>query len=342
MTGFSPFGTPPGSSPSSIRLVREEAPERQEVYELEPDEPSPSVVTPLNAPKLVPTDDTPSMTTSLGENSPWIGGTGLGSTALGKSGRVIERLMAENDRLRREMKAEIAKREELQRAAQTQKPKIDSLQAENSRLSNIKAMDDSIIKRRDRKIEDLKAELEVERKKREMFERRAQDAERGLDERDEHNKQELQSAIEQAKHASTHAAILEISHKQLAAEYRQRTATINKSIRDLLEGRDADKKKLAKLDVVTNQMRQELERIRKLYSELLVVWEKFRDTKSQEVDEIMEGVEELKQSERTNNERNNSLRDDMEKIMGQMKWVMGVQKAVSEDGLTSPPPSPPK
>lgn len=334
MSGFAPFGT--ASSPASIRLLNSEAPQHDDYENAPQNGASPTKQTPFDI-DMTLGERSPANT----DNSPWIGGTGLGNTALGKSGRVIERLMAENDRLRREMKAEITKREELQRAVQTQKPQMESLRAENARLSNIKSMDDSIIVRRDRKIVELKAELEVERKKRESYERRAQEAERNRDEREEHSKQEIQAAVEQAKHASTHATILETSHRQLSAEYRQRIATINKTVRALQEDKEADKRRLAKLDVVTNQMRQELERMRKLYAELLAVAGKFQDSKEAEIDELKSELEELKQNGSAAENLNEHLRQDMEKIMGQMKWLMAVKKVMTEDCIASPPPSPP-
>ncbi|KAG9887124.1 hypothetical protein KCU94_g16847, partial [Aureobasidium melanogenum] len=195
----------------------------------------------------------------LSDSTPWVGGTGLGNANLGKSGRVIEKLMAENDRLKREIKAEAAKREELQRTANAQKPRLEALQAENARLSHCKAVDESVIKRRDRKIEDLKAELDIERQKRESLEHRVEEAERKMGEYQEHSNKEVQQAVEEAKHATTHASILETSHRQLSSEYRQRIAAANKQLRELSDDREEDRKRLIKLDVVNHQMRQESE-----------------------------------------------------------------------------------
>ena len=248
--------------------------------------------------------------------------------------------MAENDRLRREIRSEIAKREELQRSVQTQKPKLESLQAENSRLTNIKTMDDSVIMRRDRKIEELKNELEVERKKREALEGRAEEAERQRDQYEEHSNKELQAANEQAKHATAHADILQTSHKQLSTEYRQRTATIHKALRDLNEDKEEDRKKLAKLDVVTNQMRQESEKMRKVYGELLDVWERFDEEKTSQLEGLEDDVRRLKANAAEKETDNLHLWQEMQEAMGRMRWVMGLETLKKAGSIDSPPPSP--
>ncbi|KAG9961400.1 hypothetical protein KCU61_g5595, partial [Aureobasidium melanogenum] len=277
----------------------------------------------------------------LSDSTPWVGGTGLGNANLGKSGRVIEKLMAENDRLKREIKAEAAKREELQRTANAQKPRLEALQAENARLSHCKAVDESVIKRRDRKIEDLKAELDVERQKRESLEHRVQEAERKMGEYQEHSNKEVQQAVEEAKHATTHASILETSHRQLSSEYRQRIAAANKQLRELSDDREEDRKRLIKLDVVNHQMRQESEKARKLYNELVVASDKYKTEKDSEVDLVLGDVKALKGSISHRELALESTLGEMHEVMNRMKWLMNMQKVNSENGVNSPPPSPP-
>ncbi|KAH0335227.1 hypothetical protein KCU81_g9106, partial [Aureobasidium melanogenum] len=277
----------------------------------------------------------------LSDSTPWVGGTGLGNANLGKSGRVIEKLMAENDRLKREIKAEAAKREELQRTANAQKPRLEAFQAENARLSHCKAVDESVIKRRDRKIEDLKAELDIERQKRESLEHRVQEAERKMGEYQEHSNKEVQQAVEEAKHATTHASILETSHRQLSSEYRQRIAAANKQLRELSDDREEDRKRLIKLDVVNHQMRQESEKARKLYHELVTASDKYKAEKDSEVDLVLGDVKALKGGISHRELELETTLQEMHEVMNRMKWLMNMQKVNSENGVNSPPPSPP-
>ncbi|KAF2225424.1 hypothetical protein BDZ85DRAFT_257480, partial [Elsinoe ampelina] len=275
---------------------------------------------------------------STPDTSPWIGGHGLGNTGLGKSGRVIERLMAENDRLRREIKAEITKREELARAVATAKPKLEKLETENARLVNIKGMDDAVIKRRERKIEELKAELDSEKARREDAEKRAADSEKERDEVVESLRKDLAVTREEARHSAVHAEILQTSHVQLAKEYRQRIAGLHKGLRDLEGQKEEDRKRLARLDVVGGQMRGEVERMRRMHAELLNVWHKFETSKNLEVEGIQEGARKLSVGIDEKEKEKVKLAEDMVEVMGRMKWVLNLDSL--QRGAHSPPLSP--
>lgn len=267
-----------------------------------------------------------------GDSSPWIGGTGLGNTSLGKSGKMIERLMSEVDRLRREITAERTKREELQRAAQTQKSSLETLHAENYRLSNIKSLDDSIIKRRDRKIEELKAELSKHETMERHLERRAEDAERTRDERCQQSERAIQLAVEEAKHATLHSAILATSHTQLRNEYQQRLATLNSTVKDLRIREEENERKLGKLDVVNNKMRQESERTRKVNTELVECWKVFNEEKEAEMESLQSEVATLREAAAQRELQADQKMSDMQGLMHEMKWLMAFQK-VTDGGI---------
>jgi len=170
---------------------------------------------------------------------------------------------------------------------------MESLQSENARLANIKGMDDAVIARRDRKIEELKAELAGERTRREEAEARAKEAEQGREEECAAARKEVATQQDQARHASLHAEILQTSHAQLSKEYRQRIAGTNKAFRELEVEKEEDRKRLARLDVVLGQMRTETERMRKVHSELVGVWHKFEERKNAEVDGLEDGARKM-------------------------------------------------
>lgn len=255
-----------------------------------------------------------------------MGQPGLGSTSLGKSGKMIERLMAENDRLRREINSERTKREELQRAAQTQKSNLESLQAENYRLSNIKSLDDGIIKRRDRKIDELKAELAKHHAIERHLESRAEEAERERDDRVQRSERAIQLAVEEARHSTTHAAILTTSHAQLRNEYTQRAATLNRTVKELHAREEENRTKLGKLDVVNNKMRHEAERIRKAHAEQTSAEERFHEEKDREVDALKRELSTIKDTAAERERNVESKLSDMHELMNQMKWLINLQK----------------
>ena len=276
-------------------------------------------------PNGVPTSPAAALAPSpASENSPASWSSAVGpATASGKSGRVIERLMTENDKLKRDLNAQMIKCQELEKSLQTYKPQIEALRQENDNLSHARGVDSSLISRRDRKIEELKADLASERQRRERAEAMARQREKEKDDLEEEKRRDVQSLTESTKHATVHAEILETSHKQLTAEYRARAEAWRKDLSAVNETREQDRLKLARLDVVADQMRQELERSRKLNGEIMEAWERLREENVVK----LQGMEKETSEE---NERARKLSAEMDTVVKEMRWLMGV-KNVRDD-----------
>ncbi|TKA83523.1 hypothetical protein B0A55_00519 [Friedmanniomyces simplex] len=245
----------------------------------------------------------------------WSSAVGHATTA-GKSGRVIERLMAENDKLKRELELTTLRAQELEKSLSMCRPQMEALRHENENLSHARSVDSSLLGRRDRKIEDLKADNVAKTERVLIAEGLVRQLQReGEEVRGEFERRE-QGMFEQTKHATVHAEILETSHKQLAAEYKTRREAWEKDLTELQERREQDRQRMARLDVVYEQMRQENERTRKVQAELTARWD--------EMEEAMRST--LDQGEEVN-ERARKKSMEMEKVVDQMRWVMGVQKS---------------
>lgn len=242
------------------------------------------------------------------------------ATTNGKSGRVIERLMAENDRLKRELELQLLRSQELERNLQTMRPQIEALRTENENLNHANSMDEAILARRDRRIEQLKEEVATERSRREAADLLARRLERQNEETQEISKRDVQLAQEEAKHSTTHASILEQSHRQLSSEYRQRAERWRSDVAELQAQQHADAEKFARLDVVGEQMRSELERARKFQGEFVERWDEYREA-NEEWKKGVEGVAEFE------NGKMRKLSEDMETVTKRMKWVMGLDKS---------------
>ena len=229
--------------------------------------------------------------------------------------------MTENDKLKRDLNTQMIKCQELEKSLQTYKPQIEALRQENDNLSHARGVDSSLISRRDRKIEEFKAELASEKQRREKAESLARQREREKEDSEEQSRRDLQNMTESTKHATVHAEILETSHKQLAAEYRARAEAWRKDLSGVADGREQDRQKLARLDVVADQMRQELERSKKLNGEIFEAWERLRE----ENDASLHGMVEEHDQE---HEKTRKLSTEMDKVVNEMRWLMGVKKNV--------------
>ena len=233
--------------------------------------------------------------------------------------------MSENDKLKRDLNAQITKSADLEKSLQTYKPQIEALRQENDNLSHARGVDSSLLSRRDRKIEELREELKLERQRREKAEVLARTREREKEEVEEVSRREGGELRERERHASVHAEILETSHRQLQAEYRARAEAWRKDIESIHEQRELDRQRLARLDVVAEQMRLELERARKCNGEVLEAWEGLREGNQSR----MKGLEEEGMRE---NERVRVLNAEMERVVGEMRWVMGLKSVRDKKG----------
>ncbi|KAK5717726.1 mother-specific HO expression [Elasticomyces elasticus] len=257
-------------------------------------------------------NDSPSTTAT------WSSAVGHATTA-GKSGRVIERLMAENDKLKRELELTNLRAQELEKSLSMCRPQMEALRQENENLGHARGVDSSLLSRRDRKIEDLKADNVAKTERMEKAEGLVRQLQRDVEEvRGEFERRE-QGMLEQTKHATVHADILETSHKQLAAEYRTRREAWEHDLAELQERREQDRQRMARLDVVYEQMRQENERTRKVQEQLISRWD--------DMEESMRST--LEQGDDVN-ERARKKSMEMDKVVDQMRWVMGVQKSGGE------------
>ena len=229
--------------------------------------------------------------------------------------------MSENDRLKRDLNAQVTKCQDLEKSLQTYKPQIEALRAENDNLSHARGVDSSLISRRDRKIEELKRELGEERERRERAEALARVREREREEGVESARREVQRLAEESRHATLHAEILETSHKQLSAEYRARAEKWKKDLQTISEQRTADRERLERLDVVAEQMRTEVERSRKVNADIIEAWERLRGANEEKLRGLVDETEE-------ENQRVRQMSEEMDKVVGEMRWVMGVRRNV--------------
>lgn len=257
------------------------------------------------------------------DNSPYPGANG--KVSVGKSGRVIERLMAENDKLKRELNAEITHRQELEQEQEVSRGTIESLRQENANLLQAKDSDELRIKRRDRMVEDLKAEVESERARRKDKEGQLNGLRIERDGAIEDCRRETSLAGEQAKHATSHAQVLEESHKRLGTEYRQRMRQMAVDLQKLIEERDAERSKLQKLDVVVEQMAQQLERGNKINAQMA---HELQSCKAQGEQRIQQ----LEHDARTREDEDAKLRANVEKVMGEARWLINIGKNTASRG----------
>jgi hypothetical protein len=245
----------------------------------------------------------------------------VGRATTGKSGRVIERLMAENDRLRRELKLETLRREEEQKRGEMARGKMESLQNINDNLVHQANIDKSSLARRERKIEDLKADIEYERKRR----MEAESGLRQIQKESDATIQELKSSLvietEKARKSSSQYDVLSSSWKQLDDGYRRKTDAFRGELRQLKAEKDDDRAKLARLEIIVEQQRQEVEKMR-------IIKERIERQYEDYIEEAEISTRDMKDKAIRNEKAHEEALEETKRVLGELRYLLNLKKFV--------------
>ncbi|KAF2773255.1 hypothetical protein EJ03DRAFT_124689 [Teratosphaeria nubilosa] len=255
--------------------------------------------------------------------SQWSAAVGHATTS-GKSGRIIDKLMGESDKMKRELNETHLKIQQLQEELAVQKPRMEELERRNDHLTHASEVDKSLLDRKDRKIEELKADNATMKERMLKAEAAAQQCARRLEEDEAKHARDTQRMIEESKHATINAKILQESYRRLQQDIEQRRDTWTRDIREVQQQLDTTRTALNKGDIVREHMRLEIEKQKKLYEQMVAKWEVMER-------EMHEALHKGENSDEVL--RKKSM--EMEELTKQMRYVVGVKKARPRDASPS-------
>lgn len=253
------------------------------------------------------------------QDQPWSSAVGRATT--GKSGRVIERLMAENDRLRREKNLTDVKLEEEVRRGETAKSAMEGLRSTNDNLTTIHETDTAMLARRERKLEEMRSELEVERQRREKAELETKETCRERDEAVEGLRRELRAATEQATRATTQYDVISMSFKGMRDDHSRRVREVRIQLATLQEGMAADEQTRVSMQTAMEHYRSEFERAQEANRRLQTALDAYK----RETERELKHIREVAQS---NLEANARKQMEMQAAAEEMRYIIGVQNNV--------------
>ncbi|KAJ9254718.1 hypothetical protein DTO195F2_6474 [Paecilomyces variotii] len=245
----------------------------------------------------------------------------VGHAATGKSGRVIHNLQEDIARLTRECSLYRSRAEEAQRNNEALKTQLQNM---TERVRNLELSHEAnlhSISRKDRKIEELRSELQSERDRRENAEGETRKIHQIMaDSRDDFNRKcaELQ---EIANYSQTQYDVLAKSGKRDKAETQKKLNSIREDFADLQRQNDEKDIQLQRLDVIMAQKNREIETATERTQQLLESYEAYRKENDQELRGL---IEKGHQKDKIIDEALASLKETEAK----MKWTIQVKKEV--------------
>ena len=247
----------------------------------------------------------------------------IGRAQTGKSGRVIEKLMAENDRLRRELKVESHKREEEMKRGEFARGKLESLQTTNEHLVQGREIDRAALARRDRKLEELKADLDAERSGRIEAVSQLKIVQKESEQSIHDMRQIVKEETERAKRATSQYEVLSASWRQLDEGYRKKTERLKKDLVFVEQERKDDKGRLERLEVTIEQQRQEVEKMKAARDGAAKEFQSYKD-------ESEASTRGLRETAERNEKANTEALEETMRVLGQMRHIINVKKFVKD------------
>lgn len=245
----------------------------------------------------------------------------VGRANLGKSGRVIERLMAENDMLKRDLNLERLRAEESKQAVKMAEGRMEALTGEYEGRLHDAAVTKTLLKRRERQLAELKSQIEGEKTRADA----AVDRERGWREAMERTEKESKIKVEEAQ---TYAALMEGRNKTMAHHWKEQGAEVSKTIGKLgkeieilVVERSGDDERMNMLQGLCDQQAEQLD---ELVKQKLEIAKHFEAYKREQEDALRAIKERAAEQERAND----VALEETQRVLGELKWALGVKRNV--------------
>ena len=247
----------------------------------------------------------------------------VGRASLGKSGRVIEKLMGENDMHRRDKALAKLQRDEEVKQHESTKSKYEALRISHDNLQVIHESDNAAISRKDRKLEDLRVELELERTMRKKAEDETKVARRERDEDVEKYKKEAMYEQEQHRGAANSYEVLKSSFKGLDQQYKRQTQKLRSDLKAIEILAAKEQATVSHLTIISDQADKEAARQRTINEDLQVQFDAYKSHSEELLGKIKAKAE-------SNEISTSEALEEIRILAGQMRHTINIARDVRE------------
>ncbi|RDW81668.1 uncharacterized protein DSM5745_05225 [Aspergillus mulundensis] len=247
----------------------------------------------------------------------------VGHAATGKSGRVIHNLQEDIARLTRECSVYRSRAEETQRMNEAFKTQVQNMTDRLRNLEHSNEMNLHSLSRKEKKIEELRAELQGERDRRELADNEKARFRQLMDEAQDDFHQKCAELQEVAHHSQTQYDVLAKSGQRERSDQQRRLKGIREEFIALREAHNQTNSQLGQLDSVMAQKDREIELERAKFEALFKQYEAYKRAHDEEVRDL---IEQNQQGQAKLDAALASLKE----TEGQMKWVLQVKREVND------------
>jgi chromosome segregation ATPase len=243
-----------------------------------------------------------------------------------KTSQYIDKITSENDRLRRELKAEQLAREEEAKRVSAARSKAEDSRADFQHLQVLADTNARAIERKDRKLEELKATLDQEMNRRRVAEQRAEEALKMLGDTRSETQKQLAQAYDMKHMADTHLETARDGFKRITEGYEKKLKYINEELNELRRQRIEDADKIKRQAIISDQLQHEMSRTARTESNLSEKMEAYKEEHRKEMDKLVAEAAKMRSTLPDKEREAQELVEEMQETRDKMRWVMTQQK----------------
>lgn len=247
-----------------------------------------------------------------------------------KTSQYIDKITSENDRLRRELHAEKLLREEESKRVSAARGAAEDSRAELQHLQVLADTNARAIERKDRKLDELRASLEAEVKRRRSAEQRAEEALKMLGDTRSETQRQLSQAYEMKGMAETYLDTARDGFKRIVDGYERKVRAINDEVNELRRVRLQDADKIKRQAVVVEQLHHEMSRTCRAEAKLNNLMQTYRLEHGRELDTLVREAQTMRRALPAKEQEAQKLVQQMEQTRDKMKWVVTQQERQQE------------
>ncbi|KAL2834718.1 hypothetical protein BJY01DRAFT_259422 [Aspergillus pseudoustus] len=248
----------------------------------------------------------------------------VGHAATGKSGRVIHNLQEDIARLTRECSLYRSRAEETQRINEAFKTQVQNMTDRLRNFEHSHEMNLHSLSRKEKKIEELRAEIQAERERRQQAECEKEKFRQIMDEAQDDFHQKTAELNEIANYSQTQYDVLAKAGQRERADQQRRLKGIRDEFIVLREKHEQTLSQIDRLDSIMAHKDRELELARVNFEDLSKQYETYKRTHDEEVRSLIEANQQ-------GEARFSAALASLKETEGRMKWVMQVKREV--DGV---------
>ncbi|KAF8854466.1 hypothetical protein BDZ45DRAFT_41063 [Acephala macrosclerotiorum] len=249
--------------------------------------------------------------------------TAVGRSTLGKSGRVIEKLQNEIDTMRRELTSERLNTAEYKNQLILAEARLANQREEYDAQLHDAAVNKTLLKRRERQVAELKAQIDTEKQRAD----KAAEREKGWRDQMEQLEQDAKRKVEEAQ---MQAALMEGRNNAMTSHWKEQGGEVDrkvqkwkKEIGTIIEAKRADDKKIIILQGVCAQAVATAE---KAQAEKEAIFREFEEYK-REKEQSLKGIKDKAKAQEEQFEAN--IKESQE-ALGKLKWALNVKENVKD------------